>query len=152
MKSIPIPQSKYFTKGEKISNFNTTDIEENKWKLKNLKGKVVVLNFWFLDCMPCRQEIPELNKLTEKFKDSVDVIFLSIAPDDKNDLVEFLKDHPFNYKIISDKYMSNQYNIKTFPTNVIIDKQGQVQYHTTGYYGEAMFSQMQTAINEALKN
>ncbi|RZK50337.1 MAG: TlpA family protein disulfide reductase, partial [Pedobacter sp.] len=99
--TLPKPRpTTSFKDGEKFSGYKLTDIEGNKYDIKDVKGKIVVLNFWFINCPPCKQEIPELNKLQAKFKDSANVLFLGIALDEKYDLKEFLKTTPFNYNIV----------------------------------------------------
>lgn len=48
--------------------FSVTDINGNEYSLESLKGKIIVLNFWFVECKPCVQEMPELNELVEIYK------------------------------------------------------------------------------------
>jgi len=133
---MPMPaESKFFVTGEKISVFKTTDMNGNRWDLKELKGKVVVLNFWFVGCPPCRKEIPELNKLVEEYKDNKDVVFIALALDDKYAIQEFIKTTPFNYHIVDGgRYIAEgKYGIHLYPTHVIVDKEGVVRFHTSGY-------------------
>lgn len=132
---MPKPaESPYFVTGQPFGKLKTTDIERNKINLQEMKGKVVVINFWFINCPPCRKEIPELNKLVEKYKDNKDVVFIAIALDDKYDLKEFLKTTPFNYSIVdSGSWIASQMGIKGFPTNVVVDQEGNVQFHADGY-------------------
>ncbi|MGK0324190.1 MAG: thiol-disulfide isomerase/thioredoxin, partial [Psychroserpens sp.] len=61
------------------------DIEGNSHTLESLKGKVVVINFWFINCKPCVAEIPDLNKLKAKFNNK-DAVFVAIALDSKPSL------------------------------------------------------------------
>ena len=49
-------ESPYFETGKGIASFSAHDIDGNKFKLKELKGKIVVLNFWFVGCKFCRKE------------------------------------------------------------------------------------------------
>ncbi len=129
-----------FVNGEQPAGFSTSDIAGDKYKLKDLKGKVVVLNFWFINCTPCRAEIPELNKLVQDYSDSSNIIFLAIALDSKSDLKGFLKKEPFNYKIIDNgQDIANQYNIAAYPTHVIINKEGKVYFHTQGGGASTVF-------------
>jgi len=53
-------------------------MNEKTYSLSSLKGKIFVINFWFLECKPCVIEIPELNKIVEKHK-SEEVLFLAFA-------------------------------------------------------------------------
>ncbi len=134
LSSLPKPkESKCFVTGEEVKTFSTTDIKGTKYKLKELKGKVVVLNFWFINCPPCRAEILELNKLVQEYKDSSNIVFLAIALDDKKDLKEFFKSNPFDYTIIdSGRDIANQYNVTAYPTHAVIDQNGKAYFHTTG--------------------
>ena len=70
--------------GKDAIPFSVTDIEGNEYSLNSLKDKIIVLNFWFVQCEPCVREIPELNNLVEKYKDK-DVVFIAFnALDDYN--------------------------------------------------------------------
>src|SRR5262249_20333011 len=53
---------------ETVPAFNVTSLDGQKLDLSALKGKVVVLNFWFIDCPPCQAEMPSLNTLVSEFK------------------------------------------------------------------------------------
>jgi len=133
--NLPKPrESPYFTTGKKPLGFSGKDINGNKYKLKDLEGKVVVLNFWFVACGPCRIEIPELNKLADEYKDSSNVVFLAVALDPTREVEKFLEKTPFHYNIISDgRYISSIYRITGYPTHAVIDKTGKVIFHSTGY-------------------
>ena len=97
------------------------------------KGKIVVINFWFIACKPCNMEMPELNKLVEKYKGS-DVVFLAIALDDPSQLKSFLKKTDFNYQVlsISDKDVA-PLNISGYPTHLILNREGQLVFKSMGY-------------------
>jgi thiol-disulfide isomerase/thioredoxin len=132
---MPKPMdSKFFRTGQTISSFKEKDINGVKYNLKELQGKIVVLNFWFINCPPCRQEIPHLNDMVESYKDNKDVVFIAVALDEKYDLEQFLKTMPYNYNIIDKgRYIAQQYGINAYPTHVILDKQGKVIFHTSGF-------------------
>lgn len=135
IKRTPKPrESGFFVTGSSFGKFKTTDINRNKLNLQEMKGKIVVFNFWFINCPPCRREIPELNKLVEKYKERKDVVFIAVALDDKSDLLDFLKTTPFNYQIVDGgRWITQGFGITTFPTNVVVDQNGNVQFHATGY-------------------
>jgi len=132
---MPKPeQSTFFTRGQKLQSFSATDINGNKIKLNELAGKVVVLNFWFIGCPPCRMEIPELNKIAVRYAHDPGVVFVAIALDQKYDIKQYIKDNPFGYHIIDDGGMyAGMYKINLFPTNVVLDKEGKVLFHASGY-------------------
>ncbi|MDB5148141.1 MAG: TlpA family protein disulfide reductase [Mucilaginibacter sp.] len=150
--SLPKPvESAYFTTGEAMEPFSTHDINGNRIKLKELRGKVIVLNFWFIGCPACMQEIPELNKLVDDYKDNTNVVFLAVALDDRYDLKKFLKQTEFKYDIIDDgRYIAAGYKIGLYPTSVILDKEGKVAFHTVGFALNSPYW-MRKTINEGLK-
>jgi peroxiredoxin len=130
--SKPLETTNFIT-GSTIQSFTERDINGNRFDLKALRGKIVVLNFWFINCGPCRQEIPELNELVDSFSKK-DVVFLGIALDGRSDLYEFLKTYPFRYAIIPDgRSVADQYGIGSYPTHVILDTNGKVVFHTVGF-------------------
>ncbi len=118
--------------GTQAVDFDLTDLKGKKYKLTELKGKVVVLNFWFVECKPCVMEMPELNELVEEFKGK-EVVFLAIAINKKEQLKKFLKTTEFDYHIIPNgQVLSDSYGVTGFPTNVIIDQNGIFQYVSKG--------------------
>ncbi len=137
MSNMPRPkESDFFTVGQKFPSFKERDMNGNKWNTKELIGKVVVMNFWFINCPPCRKEIPQLNEIVESYKDNKDVVFIAVALDEKYALVDFLKTTPFKYNIIDNgRYIASSYNIHLFPTHVVLDKEGKVIFHTSGLAG-----------------
>jgi thiol-disulfide isomerase/thioredoxin len=132
--NMPKPlESPFFTTGEKIKLFNTKDINGDKIKLKELAGKVIVLNFWFIGCPPCREEIPELNKIAIDYASNPDVVFVAVCLDEKADIKEFLKDKAFSYHIIDyGRAYADLYKLNLYPTNVVLDRQGIVRFHGSG--------------------
>jgi peroxiredoxin len=118
--------------GTQALDFELADLNGKKYKLSELQGKVVVVNFWFIECKPCVMEIPELNELTEEFKGK-DVVFLAIALNDKKRLKKFIKTTAFKYNIVANGQPTcDSYGVKGFPTNIIIDQNGLIQYASTG--------------------
>ena len=112
--------------------FEVKALDGDTVRLADLKGKVVVLNFWYIGCAPCQVEMPGLNKLVEEFKPG-EVVFIGFALDDQSHLGEFLKKTPFNYKIIAgSSSITKQYGVSAYPTHVVINKQGLVEFTITG--------------------
>ncbi len=126
-----------FKPGKIAPEFETTNIKGEKIKLSNLKGKIVVINFWFTNCPPCVQEIPELNKIATKYKKS-GVEFLAITFDSKEKITPFVKEHPFYFNIISDMDIIRKYQNSNYPTTLIIDKDGKIMYQKTGIYTKVL--------------
>jgi len=141
MERMPKPrETTIFKTGTKLRNFKATDITGKKYELKELAGKTVVLNFWFINCPPCRKEIPELNILVSQYQDNPDVVFLAIALDEKYEIKEFLKKSPFLYNIIDrGRFLSDQYHVKLYPTHVVLDGQGVVKFHSDGLANNTIY-------------
>lgn len=119
--------------GKPAIDFSVTDIEGKTYSLTTLKNKVVVLNFWFVECKPCVMEIPELNELVEKYK-TKNVVFLGLATNDKTKIETFLQNKPFRYNIVPrSEAVANAYGITSFPTHVVINKEGNITYLESGY-------------------
>ncbi len=116
-----------------IKAFQFTDLDNNKWKSKDLKGKVVLINFWFTSCKPCIMEMPLLNELVAANKDKP-VVFLAPALENPAQVRFFLKKFKFDYSIIpyTEQY-SNALNIEYFPTHIVIDKEGIVRQVIISY-------------------
>ena len=127
-------ESKYFTTGEKFGKITTTDIDGNKINPKLLNGKIVVLYFWKLDCGACMAMIPELNKVTDLYKNDSDVIFISVSPDDRDAIKKFTSTTLFNYRIIdSGNFMTEKHGINSYPVNLVLDREGKIYFHSPGF-------------------
>lgn len=101
--------------------------------LRNFKDKIIVLHFWAITCPPCEIVRPELNVLHEKYSNENNVLFYSAAMEDQERVKEFLKSHPFSYKIASiDDKLKCAYNINAYPRDIIIDKNGIIIFDETG--------------------
>lgn len=118
----------YKMEGKELPTYNFEDIRGNTYNKVNTKGKIVVLKCWFIHCVACVKEFPELNKLVDKYKDSKDVLFVSLAMDTKQDLSAFLKTKEFKYAVVPNQedYMVNRLKVTMFPTHIIIDKGGRI--------------------------
>jgi len=114
------------------SPFTVTALDGKTYDLASLRGKVVVLNFWFIGCAGCMIEIPSLNKLAQAFKGQ-DVVFLGLALDQKASLEAFLKTKPFDYQIIPEtRAIADAYEVVGYPVHIIIDREGRLQYRLGG--------------------
>ena len=124
-----------FKTGKKFDSFSGYDMSGKLVDTKQLKGKVLVVNFWFTTCPPCKAERPYLNKIVDTYKADSNVIFIAVALDQKEQLEPYLKEHEFKYTVIpAGKKIADSYDIQGYPTQVIVDKEGKVAFHTLSYY------------------
>jgi cytochrome c biogenesis protein CcmG, thiol:disulfide interchange protein DsbE len=97
--------------------------------LSQLKGQVVVLNFWATWCAPCIEEMPSLVQMQERMK-SKGVTVLAVSVDaDENSYRRFLRDHAVNLLSVRDpdQKSNNLYGTFKFPETYIIDRNGVVR-------------------------
>lgn len=133
--------------GQSMPDFHWYDLNGNLYDSTNCKGKIVVLNFWFIGCTACVQEMPELNKIVANYKNQKDVLFISMAPDSPDKLKTFLQKTPFAYAVIplKNKYVTDTLGIQMFPTHMIIDRNGLIAKIPEDY------KQMEVELREQLK-
>lgn len=131
-----VKQAEAVTMGKTAVDFSVTDLQGHQYSLHDLKGKIVVLNFWFTACAPCRQEMPELNGLVDKYKDDRNVVFLAITYDPAQRVKDFLSHQAFAFNIVTDQQaMINAYGVTNYPTSLVIDKTGEIAFSLTAYDG-----------------
>jgi len=115
-------------------DFTATAVDGKTISLNKLKGKVVVLNFWFIACTPCQVEAPVLKKIAAQFEKD-DVVFISIAREKQADLEKYLKSDQFFANNIADPASAvckDVYRVLGFPTTIVIGRDGRIQYYTLG--------------------
>jgi len=131
---------------KRAPNFALKSIAGEEIILKNLRGKVVVLNFWASWSPLCFQEIPILEELYKKYKDK-HLIVIGISIDQSGDVVKaFAEKMKVSYPIaISTEEMINSYGgaigepIKTIPTTIIINRAGFIYKKFLGHQSKAVF-------------
>ncbi len=114
--------------GTAAPDFTVQD-DDRKVTLSELRGKVVVLNFWATWCAPCVEEMPSLVQLQQRFKDkSLTVVGVSIDVDG-DAYHKFLKDYKIDFLTVRDpdQKTSNLYGSFKWPETYIIDRNGTVR-------------------------
>lgn len=98
---------------------------------KDYRGKVIFLNFWATWCPPCQREMPHIQELYEKYKDSDDVAVLTVVypAGEKNgeqSVYDFLKDNDYTMPVLfdTDGTLSRDFGIASYPTTVMVKKDG----------------------------
>lgn len=118
--------------GKDAFPFYVEDINGNEYSLTNLKGKIIVMNFWFVECKPCVMEIPDLNELVKKYEGE-NLVFLGFATNDTSRINSFLEKKEFSYNIIpNSSNVAKDYNVSGYPTHIVIDRNSKIEYLTSG--------------------
>jgi peroxiredoxin len=103
--------------------------------LEQLKGQVVMLNFWASWCGPCRQEMPLLDQMHKRYS-SLGFTLIGVNVEaNTQDAERWLKDTPVSFPVLFDRdsKVSKLYDVSAMPSTVFIDRKGNVRYLHRGY-------------------
>lgn len=131
--------------------FSLTDINGHAYSLAALRGKVVVLNFWFIGCAPCQREMPALKQLTIDYHANPNVVFISFGREDAARLQRHVaKKGDFGFAVVPlPQTLAKEFGITGYPTTIVIDQNGRYAYDTEGYAGN--FRRLRQTIEQALR-
>ena len=109
------------------ANFTLQDLHGKPWTLKDLGGKVVLVNFWATWCPPCRKEMPDLDALGKRFKDQ-GLIILAISDEDAAKVNPFIAEHQFAFPILLDpgRMVNKLFAVEGIPKTFIYDREGRL--------------------------
>ncbi|MFN0085551.1 MAG: redoxin domain-containing protein [Blastocatellia bacterium] len=131
--------------------FQAVSLKGVSYDLASLRGKVVVLNFWYIGCGPCKAEMPDLNRLVKE-NAGREIVFLAPALDDAESLRAFLKEAAFDYEIIPDSQsLTNRLEIKAFPVHCVLNQDGEVELMLRGG-GEKNVEQVRHVVRRLLSS
>ena len=104
-------------------------------RLQEQRGRVVMVNFWATWCAPCRQEMPQLNRLYQKYRSSGFMLLGVNVDDDPSKAAEVATKLGVEQdgERDADKRVSKLYDLSTMPSTVLIDRDGKVRYLHRGY-------------------
>ena len=121
--------------GKAAPDFTLPDILQGKnYSLSQFKGKVVMVNFFTFFCMPCREEMPDLNKLYNEYKGKgYQVLGIGLSSD-PTQLRFLVKQIGLDYPVLAgnDQVSKDYGNVEIVPTTFIIDKQGNIAHKILG--------------------
>lgn len=119
----------------KAPNFTLKSNTGKNIKLSELRGQVVLLNFWASWCGPCRQEMPLLEKLQRRYSSLGFTVLGVNVEDDSRKAKSYLKDVSVSFPILFDttNKVSKQYKVSAMPSTVMIDRDGNMRYLHRGY-------------------
>ncbi|MGB8954199.1 MAG: redoxin domain-containing protein [Tumebacillaceae bacterium] len=113
--------------GQPAPDFTLNTLDGKTVKLSDYKGKVVMVNFWASWCEPCRQEMPDIEKVYETYKDQ-GLVILGVNINEKNVPVQgFVNQMGLKFPILMDhdsKVAVDLYRVKPIPTTFFVDKDG----------------------------
>lgn len=125
--------------GSPVSDFELSDLNGNRVKLSDFKGKTVVINFWATWCPPCKKEMPDFDLLDKELKKKNDAVLLAVnmtdgKRDTKSKVESFVKENGYGMRVLLDTEgkAATLYNIKWLPTTVVVDRKGILHWQIFG--------------------
>ncbi|MGV3657461.1 MAG: TlpA family protein disulfide reductase [Chitinophagaceae bacterium] len=146
---------------ETAPSFALLDLGGNKVDIKDLKGKVVVADFWATWCGPCIASFPAMQKMVNKYKDNDKVKFVFINTwenaDDKAKLAgDFIAKSKYNFHVLMDNEdkVVQQFKVDGIPTKFVIDGNGVIRFKSVGYNSseDLMMAELDAMIDLAAQN
>ncbi len=113
-----------------------------KVDIAELKGKVVIVDFWATWCGPCIASFPGMQKMVNKYKDDPNVKFIFVdtwetAEDKKKNAQDFMTSKKYNFDVLldNDNKTVEQFKVDGIPTKFVIDKNGKIRFKSVGFSG-----------------
>ena len=146
---VPYTPPEPLAEGTMAPDWSLPTLTGDTVRLADLRGKVVLLDFFYKSCAPCCAALPFLQSIHEKYKDK-GVVLLGIDPIDdpvKDEMATFLSKRGITYTVLfSDNKLSETYRVYAFPTLFILDRDGKIAQVHRGYHPtleEAIEEQLQ---------
>ena len=116
-------------------DFTLRSLSGQNLRLQEQRGQVVLVNFWATWCGPCRQEMPHLNRLYDKYRASGFVLLGVNVDDDARKAADLAGKLGVKFPVLldSDKQVTRVYDMSAMPATVVIDRDGKVRYVHRGY-------------------
>jgi peroxiredoxin len=116
-------------------NFSLRAKDGGEVSLADLQGQVVMVNFWATWCGPCRQEMPHLEALYQRYSDLGFTLLGVNVEADSSGADKFLKETPVSFPILFDpkSEVSKMYDVIAMPSTVIVDREGNMRFIHHGY-------------------
>ena len=142
---------KYPKIGSMAKDWSVTTYQGKTLKLADLKGKVVVIDFWATWCRPCLQAMPHLQKLADKYH-AQGLTVIGLTTQEKGKPQKMAKKLKIRYAIADGEVVAKQYKVDSLPFAIVIGKDGKVVDFFNGYLGSETDEMLEKVVKKALKN
>lgn len=136
--------------GHPAPDFTLTDLEGNRVRLSDYRGKAVFLNFWATWCPACREEMPDIEAVYQKYKDKDAIIIGIDIMESKAEVLSFVQENGYSWPFVLDTTgeVANRYRVTALPTSFFLDGEGIIRTINIG----AMSQQaMEGRLNSAMR-
>jgi len=125
------------------ADFTLQDLQGRPWHLRDLKGKVVLVNFWATWCPPCRKEMPDLQALYDKYKDQ-GFLVLSISDEEMDKVSPFIAERKITYPVLLDpgRKVNDDFVVEGIPKSFVYDREGKMVVQSIDMRTRSQFQQM----------
>ena len=125
------------------ADFTLADLQGKAWRLGDLKGKVVLVNFWATWCPPCRKEMPDLQALYDKYKDQ-GFLVLSISDEDAAKVAAFIAQQKITYPVLLDpgRKVNEECVVEGIPKSFVYDRDGKLVAQSIDMRTRRQFQEM----------
>ena len=147
----PLPKTVTVAQAQPAPDVQFTKLDGSALKLSDLRGRVVLLNFWATWCIPCRSEIPTLSAMQKDFEGR-GLSIIGVSYDDTADLVhQFQRELPQSYQVVlGGREVGSQLPASPLPTTYIIDREGRIREKLIGERSRQSFeSSIKPLLDEA---
>jgi peroxiredoxin len=114
-------------KRRQAADFTLTDVNGKNWTLKNLQGKVVLVNFWATWCPPCRKEMPDLEAIYQRFERR-GLVILAITDEEESKVKPFIAESKFSFPVLLDpgRKVNELLTVEGIPKSFVYDRDGKL--------------------------
>ncbi len=125
------------------ADFTLSDLPGNSWHLQDLRGKVVLVNFWATWCPPCRKEMPDLQALYDKYKDR-GFIVLSISDEEATKVQPFIRERKITYPVLLDpgRKVNELFQVEGIPKSFVYSREGKLVAQSIDMRTRSQFQEM----------
>lgn len=130
-------------KARQEANFALDDLQGTKWKLKDMRGKVVLVNFWATWCPPCRKEMPSLERLYQRFSGH-GLVILAISEEDPDKVRPFIGKMNITFPVLLDpgRKVNDLFQVEGIPKTFIYDREGKLAAQSIDMRTDKQFLEM----------
>lgn len=147
MPTADAPVIKLLREPVEVAPFTVADLSGRVISSTELLGKVVIVNFWATWCPPCRDEIPDLIKLQDKYRDQLVVLGISEDEGPVEDVQAFVAEHQMNYPVVMTTPALRKIfrGVTALPTTFVLDRDGKIAQKHVGLLN-AQVTELETQV------